>query len=150
MDGWPSRLHDKPQFVSGRCVEPTLRATLALVVAVLTGCAESTDIPPVGLDLYTVSTHFAAGHGGSATAEETALTEANTFCAQQGRAFLPVEVLTPTSANLPGERSYSATFRCVPAGDPALPRASNRRPEAIIEGLRDYVLPDCDSELSCP
>ncbi len=127
-----------------------MRATLALVVALLAGCAESTDIPPEGLDLYTVSTHFAAGHGGSATAEETALTEANTFCAQQGRAFLPVEVLTPASANPPRERSYSATFRCVPPGDPALPRAGNRRPEAIIEGLRDYVLPDCDSESSCP
>src|SRR3974377_2126282 len=108
------------------------------------------DIPAEGLDLYTVSTHFAAGRGGSATAEETALTEANKFCAQQGRMFLPVEVLTLASANAPGERSYSATFRCVPPRDPASPRVSNRRPEAIIEGLRDYVLPDCDSESSCP
>jgi hypothetical protein len=86
---------------------------VASVAATLTGCAMSTGILPAGPDTYTVSEHFAPIRGGSTTAQQTALTEANAFCAGQGRQFLPVDMLTPSSANPYGTTGYSVTFRCL-------------------------------------
>lgn len=37
-----------------------------------------------------------------------------------------------------------------PENPVALPPASAKGPEAIIEELRDYVLPDCDGGSPCP
>jgi hypothetical protein len=122
-------------------VQPRMRATLAIVVALFSGCAESMGIRPAGPDLYTVSEHFAAGRAGSLTVEQTVVTEASTFCIQQGRVFLPVDMLTPARADPPDRTGYSVTFRCAPPGDLVPPRASGSGPDAIIEGLRDYVLP---------
>ncbi len=118
-------------------VQPRMRATLAVVVALFSGCAESTGIRPAGLDIYTASEHFAAGRRGSLTAEQTVLNEASAFCIQQGRAFLPLDMLTPARANPPDQTGYSVTFRCVPPADLALPRASGSRPDAIIDTLRE-------------
>jgi len=114
-----------------------MRATLTILVALLSGCAESTGIRPVGPDTYTVTEHFAAGRPGSLTVEYTVVSEASTFCIQQGRVFLPLD----THGNPPDQTGYSVIFRCVPQDDPALPRASGSASEAIIDALRDYVLP---------
>jgi hypothetical protein len=120
-------------------VQPKMKATLAILVALFSGCAESTGIRPAGPDIYTVSEHFAAGRGGSLTVEHTVVAEASTFCLQQGRVFHPIDVLTPGRASPPG---YSVTFRCVPPPSSlAQPRASGSEPDAIIEGLRGFVLP---------
>ena len=118
-----------------------MKATLAVVVALFSGCAESTGIRPAGRDIYTVSEHFAAGRPGSLTAEQTVVTEASTFCIQQGRVFLPVDVVTPARASPPDQTGYSVTFRCVPPSNLAPPRASGSGPDATIEGLRGFVLP---------
>ena len=75
---------------------------------------------------------------------------ASTFYGQQGRIFLAVDTATAASANPPGQTGHSATFRCVPPADPAPPRASSSGPDAIIEALRDYAMPDCDGGSSCP
>jgi hypothetical protein len=104
----------------------------AAVAGALTGCAMSTGILPAGPDTYTVSEHFAPIRGGSTTAQQTALTEANAFCAGQGRQFLPVDMLTPFSANPYGTTNYSVTFRCLLPGDPELAR-SHLAPTQIIE-----------------
>ena len=122
-------------------LQPMTRATLAVVVALFSGCAESTGIRPAGPDVYTVSEHFAAGRAGSLTVEQTIVTEASTFCIQQGRVFLPVDMLTPARTNAPDQTGYSVTFRCVPPSNLAPPRASGSGPDAIIEGLRGFVLP---------
>jgi hypothetical protein len=92
----------------------------AAIAATLTGCAMTTGILPAGPDTYTVSGHFAPIRGGSTTAQQAALTEANAFCTGQGRQFLPVDMLTPFRANPYGTTDYSVTFRCLLPGDPEL------------------------------
>jgi hypothetical protein len=78
-----------------------MRDSLVTVVAdvTLSGCAMGTGILPAGPNTYTITEHFAPIRGGSTTAQQTALTEANAFCGRQGRQFLPVDMLTPASAN---------------------------------------------------
>jgi hypothetical protein len=104
----------------------------AFVAAILSGCAASTGILPAGPDTYTVTERFAPIRGGSTTAQQTALTEANAFCAERGREFLPLDMLTPASANPYGPTGYSVTFRCLLPGDPELDK-SHLAPTAIIE-----------------
>jgi hypothetical protein len=100
---------------------------------VLSACAMGTGILPAGPDTYTVSEHRAPVLGGSTTAQQAAMTEANAFCAQRGRQFLPVDMVTPPSANPYGATGYSVTFRCLLAGDPELSAGSHLAPTAIIE-----------------
>jgi hypothetical protein len=121
--------------------QPRMRATLAIVVALFSGCVEGTGIRLVGPDIYTVSEHFAAGRPGSLTVEQTVVTEASTFCIQQGRVYQPIDMLTPARASPPEQTGYSVTFRCVPPSSLAPPRASGSEPDAIMEWLRGFVLP---------
>jgi hypothetical protein len=117
-----------------------MRTTLAIVVALFSGCAESTGIRLAGPDIYTVSEHFAAGRHGSLTVEHTVVSEASTFCIQQGRVFDPIDVLTPARASPPEETGYSVTFRCVPPPSSLAPPGASGS-DAVIEGLRGFVLP---------
>lgn len=108
---------------------------LSLITAVnLVGCQMGTGILPAGPDTYTLTEHAAAIVGGSTTAQQTALTKANAYCAQQGRQFVVSDMLTPASANPYGPTNYSVTFRCLLPGDPDLARGGrNRAPDQIIE-----------------
>jgi hypothetical protein len=108
-----------------------LLATVAATAA-LSACVMGTGILPAGPDTYTVTERVAPILGGSTSAQTTAMTEANAFCAKQGRQFLPVDMLTPQSANPYGPTSYSVTFRCLLAGDPEL-SVPHLAPTAIIE-----------------
>ena len=113
-----------------------MRIVLACLVvsALLSGCAMSTGILPAGPDTYTLSERYAPIRGGSMTAQQTVMTEANAFCIQQGRQFLPVDMLTPASRNPWGTTDYSVTFRCLLAGDPGLATGGSvRAPDAIVE-----------------
>jgi hypothetical protein len=100
----------------------------------LCACAWSTGILPAGLNTYTVSERYAPVRGGSTTAQQVAMTEANAFCAQQGRLFLPVNTAIPFDLNMWGTTGYQVTFRCLLPGDPELSGGgSNRAPDTIIE-----------------
>ena len=90
------------------------RVILALV---LSGCAASTGILPAGPDIYTVTERFAPIRGGSTTAQQTALSEANSYCAGQGKQFLALDMQTLPSNNPYGTTSYSVTFRCLNPGE---------------------------------
>jgi hypothetical protein len=105
-------------------LETTLRMRRSIYVIALAaaGCTVSTGILPVGPNTYTVTEGVNALLGGSIAAQKTALAEANAYCAQQGRQFLAVQMLTVPSANPDGPTRYSVTFRCLLAGDPALTR----------------------------
>jgi len=87
--------------------------TAAIVGCALAGCQMSTGILPAGPNTYTLSKHVAPILGGSLTAQQQALTEANVYCAQQGRQFVPSDMNTPASANPYGPTNYSVTFRCL-------------------------------------
>lgn len=105
----------------------------AAATAVLAACSMGTGILPAGPNTYTVTERRAPVLGGSTSAQQAAMTEANTFCAGQGRQFLPVDMGTLASISNPyGTTGYSVTFRCLPPGDPEL-QGSHLAPTAIIE-----------------
>jgi hypothetical protein len=107
-------------------------AALTLAPLTLCSCAMSTGILPAGPDTYTVTERFAPIRGGATEAEQVALPEANAFCEQQGKKFLPVDMDTPTSRNPWGPTGYTVTFRCLAPGNPEL-AGSHLAPTVIVE-----------------
>jgi hypothetical protein len=99
---------------------------LTVTVLALCGCAMSTGILPTGPDTHTVTERFAPIRGGATDAEQVALPEANAFCEQQGKKFLPVDMVTPPSRNPWGPTG------CLAPGNPEL-AGSHLAPTAIIE-----------------
>ena len=84
----------------------------------LAGCAMSTGVVPYGPGIFLVSEMRAPVLGGAAEAQRVALGEANDFCVQQGRVFVPVMMGPggyPYSAY--GPTNFSASFRCVRPGE---------------------------------
>ena len=112
-----------------------MRCPLIMFAALaVTGCAASSGILPAGPNTYIVTERSAPIRGGSAEAQRTALTEANAFCLQQGRQFLPTDLETPPSRNPYGPTGYTVTFQCLSPSDPALTRGGmTRAPAQIIE-----------------
>jgi len=95
----------------------------------------STGVLPVGPDTYTVSENYAIARGGQLAAERVALTEANEFCEQRGRKFLPVNMTQPSPIAAISPVGYSVTFRCLSSSDPEL-----RRPR--FEASPNFVIED--------
>ena len=110
------------------------RSTLVPILLSVAGCAASSGILPAGPNTYIVTERFAPIRGGSAEAQRTSLIEANAFCMQQGRQFLPTDLVTPASSNPYGPTGYTVTFQCLSPDDPALARGGKTRaPDQIIE-----------------
>ncbi len=111
------------------------RFGMAVAVTIPAACAASTGILPAGPDTYTVTERLAPVRGGGTEAQRIAMTEANTFCEQQGRRFLPLSMSDPGNLSNPyGPTGYTVTFRCLPPGDPELTRPQlERAPNMIIE-----------------
>jgi hypothetical protein len=95
-----------------------LTMLFAVIPMALVGCAMSTGIMPAGPDTYMLGEHYAPIRGGSVTAQQATLTEANAFCVQQGKVFLPSEMQTPASLNPYGPTDFRLAFRCVPPDHP--------------------------------
>lgn len=110
-------------------------AAIAIIAAILGGCAASTGILPAGPDTYTVTERFAPIRGGSTEAQRVALTEANAFCEQQGRVFVPMTMdQLQGIANLNTSTGYAVTFRCLRPDDPAVAKFKlERAPNLILE-----------------
>lgn len=97
-----------------------VRRYAELSLLLLSGCAVSVGVVPVGPDTYMVSERRAPVLGGGPEAQRVALLEANGFCEQQGRVFAPVAMGPVGNAySLYGPSGFTTTFRCLPAGDPA-------------------------------
>ena len=95
-------------------------AAIGLALAV-TGCAATFGIVPVGPNTYAVSEMRAPVRGGGAEARRVVLAEANGVCAQQGRAFVPVDLRPDGDPWTPyWPTAFDATFQCLPPGDPSL------------------------------
>jgi hypothetical protein len=101
----------------------------------LTSCASSTGILPAGPDTYTISEKFAPVRGGGDEAQRSALVQADQFCAQQGRKFVPNNMGQSGNLNNPyGPTGYSVTFRCLQPNDPAVAGYQlGQAPNFIIE-----------------
>lgn len=102
----------------------------------LSSCAESTGILPMGPDTYTVTENYAPVRGGAATAEKVALTEANRYCQQQGKVFVATNMqksVAPFQAAY-GPTKYSLVFHCLLPNDSSLrPPSYERAPDVVIE-----------------
>jgi hypothetical protein len=108
----------------GRVVKYCLARAAGCALAatfILTACAMSTGIVPYGPGVFLVSEMRAPVLGGAAEAQRVALGEANDFCAHQGLVFAPV-MMGPGGYPYSdyGPTNFSASFRCLAAGDPAI------------------------------
>jgi hypothetical protein len=103
----------------------------------LAACAMSTGILPAGPDTYTVTETYAPLRGGATTAQQVALTEANRFCEDSGKRFLPMNMAEgsiPIQAAYWGPTKYTVTFRCLLPNDPELLRPNfQQAPNLVIE-----------------
>lgn len=103
---------------------------------VLGGCATSTGVLPAGPDTYTLTERFAPVRGGGDEAQRDALTQANEYCAQKGRQFVP-NIMNPAGnqAGPYGPTGYAVTFRCLLPNDPAVAgyRGVQQAPNLIVE-----------------
>jgi hypothetical protein len=89
---------------------------------------------PAGPDTYTLTERFSVYAGGGTEAQRVAMTKANDFCAEKGRAFVPNMMHEAGIATEYGNTGYTVTFRCLLPDDPAV--ASYRlqaAPNVIIE-----------------
>ena len=115
-------------------MKPVRAIVLPLVCAtVLSGCATSADVLPVGPDTYTVSAAAAPVRGGSSAARGIALSEANQYCQKLGKQIL-VTNISAQSINRFGAGDSDITFRCLSPNDPDLKRpVFEQSPNLVIE-----------------
>ena len=79
----------------------------------LAGCALSTGIVPVGPDTYSLSELRAPVRGGGAEAERVVLARASSFCEQQGRKMVLLDVRPDGNPNtIYWPTAFDATFQC--------------------------------------
>jgi hypothetical protein len=90
--------------------------------AALAGCAASTGILPAGPDTYAVTAKFAPIRGGSLAAQPEALAEAQSYCQNQARVFLPVQMGETAPRADFGSTGYQIVFKCLPPSDAAIYR----------------------------
>jgi hypothetical protein len=116
-------------------VRSLLSVMTSVCAAVLSGCTTSTGVLPAGPDTYTLTERAAPIVGGSDTAEKNALAKATSFCAQQGRQFVPANMGQVGSLLHANETNtgYVVTFRCLLPNDPALSAYQQAPPGAVIQ-----------------
>ncbi len=91
------------------------KATLLCTITIfVSGCAMSSGIIRNGQDVFTVSEMRAPARGGFTAARLAALQEAQAFCAQGQRVFVPL-MMAPGGDpySYVGPTSFTTTFRCV-------------------------------------
>ena len=110
----------------------TKSLTITIATALLlSGCALSSGVLPMGPDTYSVSVNAAPARGGTVGARQVALTEAGKHCAGMGKEIL----VTNTSArqtNALGQGTFDLTFQCLSKGDPELQRPTYRSPADVV------------------
>jgi hypothetical protein len=119
MTSWPA------MFAAATTEGATTLKTLLTISTALVLTACSTGVVPTGQDTYMIAKKSAAGvFTSGATVKATLYTEANDYCARDGRV---VETITATSANaIPFARMPQAelNFKCVPKVTSAATAAS--------------------------
>jgi hypothetical protein len=111
----------------------SLRITLtaAVIAASWAGCSAARVTQPllVGLDTYTVSAR--TPYGGTASARDAAHSAANQQCARLSKQLLVLKSSNNIELNENKDivsDITDVTFRCLAAGDPALPRSNIQPP----------------------
>jgi hypothetical protein len=79
----------------------------------LAGCLPGTGILPAGPNTYTITEKNLGGvFGDIEPAKRAALTEANEYCAQQGRQFVP-SIMEGSPGGPARPPNYTVTFKCL-------------------------------------
>lgn len=113
-----------------------MHKTVLLCVGILTGCAQSSGVLKMGPDTYSVSVHAAPARGGESGARQLALSDANQYCAKDGKEILVTNISSGASSHLPGG-TVDITFQCLAKGDRDLRRPTYQQaPSAVIEDRR--------------
>lgn len=102
----------------------------AVLAATLAGCGTTSKVLTLGPDTYRVSASKHNLSGGAPEAEANALKSAESFCTSRGKQLL---VSNMSSGFDRPFYTYTATFRCLGAGDPDL-----RRP--IYQSTPDLII----------
>ena len=99
-------------------------ALITAALVALGGCAAGSGIVPVGPGVYALSELRAPVLGGGGEAMRVVLAKASAFCQRGGLVILPIQLRPDGDPRTPYyPTAFDATFRCVPAGDPALQQA---------------------------
>lgn len=96
----------------------------------LAACAGTIGVQQTGPDSFLVSEMRAPALGGGPAAQQAAIGEAMSFCASQGRVFVPI-TMAPGGylGSAYGPTTYTASFRCLAPNDPVVARLrANRAP----------------------
>jgi hypothetical protein len=105
--------------------------TLA-ALSLFAGCAAGTGIVPIGPDTYAASEMRAPAVGGGAEARRVLLAESDFFCRQQNQVFVPLMIRPDGDPYTPYyPTAFDATFRCLPAGDPAAAQFEAQHPHGL-------------------
>lgn len=109
------------------------RSLVFLLLWGIAACTQGTGILPARPDTYTVTEHRAPILGGASEAERVALTEANDYCEQQSRKFVPLHMAQQPTVPAGGP-GYSVAFRCLDPDDKELKRPTFQAdPNIVIE-----------------
>lgn len=81
--------------------------TATLLIGLLTGCATSSGVLPIGKDSFTVTIQSDT----ASSAKEKAIREANAFCAKRSQSIEATRMLPSSDAW--GWHSYEVNFKCV-------------------------------------
>ena len=108
------------------------RRFLLLLCIFFVGCATNqVNVTPFGPDTYQVISE----HPNPSKAKSLGIQEANNYCHQSGKNFMPVSSSSKTqgdSAYMFG--TYDLTFRCLDTDDPELYRPDwGKAPDVVIE-----------------
>ena len=109
-------------------------ASMLLLAAVLTGCANSSGVVKIGPETFTISTSASPGKGGIPAAKRIAFTEAAAECAQRGAEVFALSEKTASPTWTEGMASMELNFRCLRPDDPEFKRQRmEATPDRIIE-----------------
>jgi hypothetical protein len=113
--------------------KPVRRVAVAVAVAgfALVSCSYDTGTGAlaIGPDTYTMSKRYEAVGSSARAAEDEVLANANQYCAQAGRQFVPVSKdPTSGSGNPYGPLYFTVTFRCVAPSDAGTPPYQQQSP----------------------
>lgn len=118
--------------------QSSVRTSWLILVAflVLTACATTSGVAPMGPDTFTVT---GRSEFGSHKAKHAALEEANKYAAERGLYMIPVSVEASSESDFMGDRiyTYDLVFRLVDESDPEYQRTNLKEaPDIVIRDER--------------
>lgn len=105
---------------------------IVLAALALASCSQSSGVLQMGPDTYTTSASALYGQGGITGAKSKAMTEAQSFCREQGRQILVRSI--DTQVDVWSQGFADVTFACLREGDPDLKRPQYEpAPDVVIK-----------------